>query len=140
MPTPVNVWLCEECGAVAHGGRSDNPHVWEYLGRPSGRDYHRYFRSEDTGNVSIADNGGPTPDDTDDGPLWIDQGAEIEICSLSTGMCAAIPVLCHGDPSRVYVELGDLAWLLKNGLVERSKVKLPEDGVGALLDALGARG
>jgi hypothetical protein len=36
------------------------------------RDGHKYFEDKLTGRVSIADQSGSTPEDTDDGVLWLD--------------------------------------------------------------------
>jgi hypothetical protein len=51
-------------------------HEWTFLFRaPRG---HQFFREENTGLVAIADDSGNTPDQTDDGILYLDESRPIE--------------------------------------------------------------
>lgn len=47
-----------------------SPYKWKKLF--SIRGGHKYFRDEVTKMIALADNSGPTPDQTDDGVLWLD--------------------------------------------------------------------
>lgn len=151
MPTPIDAWVCDQCGAIAGEGRlarGAKAHTWEFLGRPGGGDYHRYFRDVDSGAVAIADNSGQTPDDTDDGPLWIDRNRPVRI---TTGEYsgATVPVICSTQApgvspddelpgsNHVGVSRADVAWLLKRKLIDASSVVLPDD-IADVMAALGA--
>jgi len=41
---------------------------------------HKYFRDEITGMIAIADDSGSTPDQTEDGVLWLDRSGRRHVC------------------------------------------------------------
>lgn len=52
-------------------------HQWEFLFRaPCG---HQFFREENTDLIAIADDSGSTPDQTDDGILYLDNSRPIQV-------------------------------------------------------------
>ena len=93
-----------------------NQQAWTLLGRPSGRNHHRYFQAAD-GRVSVADNSGRDPDFTDDGPLYLDttRAARVE-CLQVSGVVVRLPVRTRdGARANCFVQPGDLVFLLDRG-------------------------
>jgi hypothetical protein len=62
---------------------------------------HRYFRDLRTNRIGVADRSGPTPDQTDDGVLWLDASRAIVV---GNNLRASIPLL---DESGRQVWTGD---------------------------------
>lgn len=142
---PVECWYCSECGAVAMGYSATGTHDWEYLGRPGGYDYLRYFRDRESGRVAAVDNSGNCPDDAEgeSHPLWIDRTRPIRMGARTTevfGGCtlATLP-FCDddGEPAgSTTVPHADIAWLLRHGFIDRSQIVLPDD-LNEVMAALG---
>lgn len=95
---------------------------WEYLGQPSGREQHRYFRCRDSGRISICDDSGDRPDYTDDGVLWLDHNRAVQIYRRKDwprALDCTLPVLCvEVDGLRESFcgpRLEDLLWLIEQG-------------------------
>ena len=60
----------------------------------SGRFYgHSFYRDSITGKVSIKDMSGPTPDQTDDGVLWLDTSRPMVFWIEDGKMRASLPVM-----------------------------------------------
>ena len=116
---------------------------WKFLGQPSGKGSHRYFRDVQ-GRISVADDSGKNPSYTDDGPLYLDTARSAEYTNALSVPAVAVPVVC-GDamdndayldevlkddihPFRgegvVYVEPADFEWLIQNKLWKRTNLTL----------------
>ena len=110
---------------------------WTKLARPTKKG-HRYFAHRDhEGAIAVADRSGPTPDRTDDGPLWLDVSAErpvhVGVNSIGVPSCN-LPVHKGEDPGRPEGEyftgtdsLADLKWLVTTGHVDLRHVILSDD-------------
>jgi hypothetical protein len=71
-------------------------------------DEHRLFTTGDASRVAIADNSGRTPDDTDDGVLWLD----FERFLIADGTHLAIPLVDDaGKTSRTGTDLATMLLL-----------------------------
>ena len=71
---------------------SKNKYKWTKLFSAEGG--HKYFRDEITGMIGVADNSGSTPDQTDDGVLWLDQKRCVCIADTDNGKTwISIPLL-----------------------------------------------
>jgi len=92
----------------------DQKYEWVELFRDSqkddrGRFYgHSYWRDENSGRVSVKDMSGDLPDETDDGPLWIDRSRPVlfhfedRLGAADVGR-ATIPVIAERDTSTYVV-------------------------------------
>lgn len=71
----------------------------------SNRDGHRFFRDE-AGRISIADQSGDTPEETDDGPLVVVPGSECMVnYQRQWGLSVSVPVTCTRSGTRSTVWL-----------------------------------
>lgn len=52
---------------------------------------HRLFQNE-YGDISVCDQSGDTPDKTDDGPLIVQSGAEVEVVLVRNKVFVCVPV------------------------------------------------
>lgn len=86
---------------------------WEFMARPGGKGCHRFFRSTIDGRVAIADNSGIDPDDTDDGPNYIDHSRMAGIELRNGYAISYIPVT---NDCYVGVTVKDATWLIKSGI------------------------
>jgi len=110
-----------------------NQQAWTLLGRPSGRNHHRYFQAAD-GRVSVADDSGATPDRTDDGPLWLDMTRGARVGAGPRGPYVRLPVRTEtGSARAVFVQPGDLVFLLDAGHWSKKAVTV-SDEIGPLAD------
>lgn len=110
---------------------------WVLLGRPSKRG-HRFFVDQDN-RMAVADNSGRTPDDTEDGALWLDTSRRVEVSSGFAGL----PVIKTEDHKHVvryvvHVTMTDISWLVKHQWVSRDALDL-SDELRAFLDAMKCR-
>ena len=92
---------------------ADRKYQWVELFRDSQRDSrgrfygHSFWRDEVSGRVSVKDMSGDYPDETDDGPLWIDHDRPVQfhfedrLGTADVGR-ATIPVIAERD-TRSYV-------------------------------------
>jgi hypothetical protein len=92
---------------------TDREYQWVELFRDSQRDDrgrfygHSFWRDEVSGRVSVKDMSGDYPDETDDGPLWIDRDRPVRfhfeerLGTADVGR-ATIPVIAERD-TRTYV-------------------------------------
>jgi hypothetical protein len=92
---------------------ADRKYQWVELFRDSQRDDrgrfygHSFWRDEVSGRVSVKDMSGDYPDETDDGPLWIDLDRPVQfhfedrLGTADVGR-ATIPVIAERD-TRSYV-------------------------------------
>jgi hypothetical protein len=53
---------------------------WELVGRVAPGE-HRVFRDADSGNFAIADDSGGTPEQCEDGVLWLDKTRALEVAT-----------------------------------------------------------
>lgn len=67
--------------------------TWEYIARCGDRG-HKFFKHLESGRIGVADNSGRTPDQTEDGILWLDRmrpvraglgGCDFPLIKESTG-------------------------------------------------------
>jgi hypothetical protein len=91
----------------------DRKYQWVELFRDSQRDDrgrfygHSFWRDEVSGRISVKDMSGDYPDETDDGPLWIDHDRPVQfhfedrLGTADVGR-ATIPVIAERD-TRSYV-------------------------------------
>lgn len=110
--------------------------TWDPLGRPSGRDHHRYFARADDGRVSVADNSGSNPDYTDDGPLYLDTTRSATIEPGYRGKAAVrLPVRTkNGERARCFVQPGDLVFLIHHNHWSKKKAVTVDDALEPLAD------
>lgn len=70
---------------------------WKCLRRPREMQGHKFF-ADPTGRIALADWSGDTPDQTDDGVLWLDIKRPIRINLEGERLHAFIPLLDrHGE-------------------------------------------
>lgn len=125
--------------------------AWTYLVRPSGGDGHRFFRRVSDGRISVADNSGSTPDQTEDGPLFLDRNRKAEVDTMGGRILVVLPVLqlartddpfalrMSERPCHVLVTLRDLNWLLDHDLWSASDVTIAASlhPIALLLERIG---
>jgi hypothetical protein len=56
---------------------------------------HKVFREVETGRIAMADWSGFAPDETDDGPLYVQRGQEIQLELSKYGPVVVVPVKCR---------------------------------------------
>lgn len=100
---------------------------WTFIGQPSGRDSHRYFRhirnrdlDRPAGWISICDMSGDDPDQTDDGVLYVNPGQVLEPIGEWAGEDDYFRLRCTdniGEPASCTVTKTDAVWLSESGIV-----------------------
>lgn len=100
---------------------SDDGRWWlEFV--PEGRRGHKYFWDLRTDQIAVADESGKTPDQTADGPLYLDRSRPI----MFDGDCARIP-LFRPDGRKTTTPCGVIAaW----SVAERFKMRIEGTGDG----------
>ena len=88
---------------------------WKFLGRPT-KGGHKYFLDLDRKEIAVADNSGRTPDQTEDGVLWLDRTRPVNVEVSRSGYAAGdVPVVDRvGRKSWVPGTAADAAWLKAN--------------------------
>ncbi len=78
---------------------------WKCLRNPREMKGHKFF-ADPTGRIALADWSGDTPDQTDDGVLWIDNRRPIRINLEGGHLQAWIPLIDrHGKPTHTVSDI-----------------------------------
>jgi hypothetical protein len=73
----------------------ENKYKWTLIvAAPNG---HRFFKDERSGRISIADDSGTYPDETDDGVLWLDFSRKLVLDFTAKHMQVVYPVIRDRD-------------------------------------------
>lgn len=103
---------------------------WVKLGQPTGKGHKRFFiwygPDEHYGDIALADLSGATPDQTEDGTLWIDHNRKVKVDKDYVSM----PVYRDGADAEdlsTGVTFADLLWLLKKNHIRCEQVVIEKD-------------
>jgi hypothetical protein len=109
---------------------------WKFLARPS-RGGHKFYEHATIQGTAIADNSGTTPDDTDDGALWLDVSEKRRaVISIEHGKPAVLVGVTRSlpqgssrdrDAGSTSITIDDLDWLLEQRRIDRRWVVVDVD-------------